>query len=712
MKNIKKYRLFFIVLITIIAFTGCGKKIENKTDEAGIINLENWTAGEDSATVLNGDWDFYWNELLSPEDFNNPELKAEKRTITIPGVWNGMVIDGKKLNENGYATLRTRITNLKTAGEYGIKIPFHFSAYNLFLNGELKATNGKVGTTKKTMVAQTLPQSIYFDIKEGQTEVDLVLQISNFMMNKGGVPAPYKFGTKKQISKISNMAFFYDVFLAASLFIMGLYHIGLYLLRRKEKSPLYFGILCFMVILRTIGLGETMIIRAIPNFNFEIYIKTVFLPFFFGIPIFTKYVGSIFPQESKRKIENTFLILGAIFSVSLFFPARFSADIVLPFEGLCIFMLIYIFYVLIKAMFKRREGAVIAFGAIMLIVSTTVNDILFDNQLINTGYYAPFGVFGFIFAQSFLLSLKFSNAFKSIEQLSDNIIKINDANRRFVPQQFLSFLGHKSIVDIKLGDNVNKKMTVLFADIRSFTSISEEMESSDIFKFLNGLLKRISPIIRENNGFIDKYIGDAIMALFPENPDDAIKSAIAILNELQKFNTERLASGKPPVKIGIGIHTGDLILGTIGEEMRMEGTVISDTVNLASRLEGLSKKYNADIIVSEDVINSLSEENDIHYRFLGNVRVKGKDKTVTIYDVFNADSEEIFNKKHKVKDKFKEAVDHCQQQRYNEAHEILTSILKFYPDDTPSKFYLQKITPMLKDDTHERWDGVATMTTK
>ncbi|MGB7440928.1 MAG: ATP-binding protein, partial [Coleofasciculaceae cyanobacterium] len=202
--------------------------------------------------------------------------------------------------------------------------------------------------------------------------------------------------------------------------------------------------------------------------------------------------------------------------------------------------------------------------------------------------------------------------------------KINVAYRRFVPHEFLEFLDRESIVEVQLGDSVQKEMTIMFSDIRSFTSLSEKMSPQENFDFINEYLKKVSPVIRKNQGFIDKYIGDAIMALFPKTADDALQAAIEIQRQVSIYNSERQAISKPPIAIGIGLHTGSLMLGTIGDEQRMESTVIADAVNLASRFEGLTKVYGAAILISGETLSRLSTPEKYAHRFLGKVKVKGK----------------------------------------------------------------------------------------
>jgi len=208
---------------------------------------------------------------------------------------------------------------------------------------------------------------------------------------------------------------------------------------------------------------------------------------------------------------------------------------------------------------------------------------------------------------------------------------------RFVPHAFLTMIGKPSIVSVELGDNTRKEMTVLFSDIRSFTTLSEKMTPDENFNFINLYLARMGPVIRDNNGFIDKYIGDAIMALF-ENADDAVRCSLAMVDMLAEFNAGRQANGETPIAIGVGLNTGSLMLGTIGEQHRMDGTVISDAVNLGSRIESLTKVYKVGVLLSEFTYARLADPKAYDIRPIDIVVVKGKTRPVTIFEVFDHNS--------------------------------------------------------------------------
>jgi PAS domain S-box-containing protein len=286
------------------------------------------------------------------------------------------------------------------------------------------------------------------------------------------------------------------------------------------------------------------------------------------------------------------------------------------------------------------------------------------------------------------------------------LAKINAAYGRFVPHEFLRFLDKESIEDVKLGDQIQREMTILFADIRSFTSLSENMTPQENFNFLNSYLGQVSPIIRQHHGFIDKYIGDAVMALFPDTVEDALKAAIAIQHKVQEYNQHRHNTGYRPIKVGIGLHTGLLMLGTVGEAERMESTVIADAVNMASRMEGLTKVYGAAIIVSENALFSLQQPDQYHHRFLGRAQVKGKQKPVSIFEIFNGDTEEMIALKVRTHTTFTKGLKYFYKQQFNEAKACFQEVLKHNPEDQAAQLYSKRAAHILKYGVSPDFEGI------
>ena len=289
------------------------------------------------------------------------------------------------------------------------------------------------------------------------------------------------------------------------------------------------------------------------------------------------------------------------------------------------------------------------------------------------------------------LARSFDSMSKQLKQSFETLEELNTAYSRFVPHQFLQFLNKKSIVDVRLGDQVQKEMSILFSDIRSFTTLSESMTPEDNFRFINAYLSRMEPEIIRNDGFIDKYIGDAIMALFGGSADQAVTAGITMLDRLVEYNAHREQDGYIPIHIGIGINTGKLMLGTVGGHNRMDGSVISDAVNLASRIEGLTKNYGVALLISHQTYSRLVNPAAYSIRMVDKVKVKGKSELVTVYEVFDADAEENRQGKLDTLEKFSEALRY-----YYDLHDIETSARLFAeclaqnPHDTVAKIYLDR----------------------
>ncbi|NCS95725.1 MAG: adenylate/guanylate cyclase domain-containing response regulator [Leptospira sp.] len=217
---------------------------------------------------------------------------------------------------------------------------------------------------------------------------------------------------------------------------------------------------------------------------------------------------------------------------------------------------------------------------------------------------------------------------------SENLAKNAEAFFRFVPNQFLELLGFtdSQYSEVQLGHSLEKDLTVLFSDIRGFTSLCELIPTDSIFTLLNEYLSHMAPIIYKHNGFIDSYIGDSIMALF-HNPEEAMEASLEMLKALKVYNDKRIVESGIPIAIGIGINTGTLILGTIGEEKRIQTTVIGDTVNIAARIEGMTKDAGRSLLVSEHTVKLIKDSAKYQFKLVPQQDIRGKVEGIEIYEV-------------------------------------------------------------------------------
>jgi signal transduction histidine kinase/class 3 adenylate cyclase/ActR/RegA family two-component response regulator len=293
-----------------------------------------------------------------------------------------------------------------------------------------------------------------------------------------------------------------------------------------------------------------------------------------------------------------------------------------------------------------------------------------------------------------------------------NLSQTNSAYGRFFPDAFLDFLQKESIVDIQLGNHVSKEMAVMFSDIRSFTALSETMTPQQNFDFVNAYLREVSPKIREHHGFIVKYLGDGMMAVFPNGADDAVKGGIAKLQQVDEYNIDRKNSGSQAIKVGVGVHFGHMMVGIVGEAARMQGDAFSDHVNLASRLESLTKLYGVSLIISENVLDNLTNPEQYQIRFLDRVIVKGKQQPISIYEVLDAETNSTRELKLQTQRDFARGLEHYRHHEFRAAKTCLYQVLAVNPDDKTAALYLDRLNHLIEKGVPENWSGVWTLTQK
>jgi two-component system sensor histidine kinase ChiS len=375
-------------------------------------------------------------------------------------------------------------------------------------------------------------------------------------------------------------------------------------------------------------------------------------------------------------------------------------------------MILYAFSVLARAAYARRPDAWLLWSSFLPVTISATLEIFAQWQVAPVSHWTPWALLLAIGGQMFALSRRFTQAFAAIEAFAERLERTNRAYYRFVPREFLRLLGREDITAIELGDQSQHEMTVLFADVRGFTSLSERMTPRENFTFINTLFGGISPLIREHHGFIDKYMGDGIMALFPRYPDDALKAALAMRQRLDEFNATRVAQQQSPIRMGIGIHVGVLMLGTVGEPQRMDGTVIADTVNAAARLESLTKRYGVMLIVSEPVLHALGDGARDGVRWLGAVRVKGKRDSITLYEVFEGDPAESAQLKRQTRADFETGLQHFKDGEFTLAQQAFTRVLSAHPQDPAALYYRKQSEFYCAHAPPPDWDGIEVLTEK
>ncbi|NEQ75035.1 MAG: response regulator [Okeania sp. SIO2C9] len=322
-------------------------------------------------------------------------------------------------------------------------------------------------------------------------------------------------------------------------------------------------------------------------------------------------------------------------------------------------------------------------------------------------------VMGFQFGANDYLTKPFSKdelltRIKTHIQLS----KITNSYERFVPYEYVKLLSKENILDVKLGDRVSKEMAIFFSDIRSFTTISENMTPQETFAFVNGYLQEVSPEIRDRNGLIIKFIGDAIMAVFLEGADDALQAAIGKLRKLQEYNQTQQAEGLPQIQVGIGIHVGFIMVGIVGEPNRMSGDALSDHVNLTARLESLTKYYGVSLLISESAFQGLKDTEKYQIRFLDRASVKGRHKAINVYEVLDGEIDYVRELKLKTQADFALGVEFYRLGDFVTAKDYFEKVLAVNSSDKTAQLYLERIDKLTVTGVPKNWDGVWAFTQK
>jgi len=284
--------------------------------------------------------------------------------------------------------------------------------------------------------------------------------------------------------------------------------------------------------------------------------------------------------------------------------------------------------------------------------------------------------------------------------------QLNIAYGRYLPGAFLNLLEKRRVIDFKLGDMTEKEMTIMFSDIRSYTSLSETMTPSDNFRFQVRYLSMIGIELNKNHGFPVQYYGDGIVAMFPGDPDNALAASIDMHKRVENYSKDRKSKKRREIRIGVGMHTGKIIMGIRGDQWRWEGGIVGDSVNLASRIEGLTKFFGTSTLISDDTYDKIKNKDKFNIRFLGRVKVKGKDTPVGLYELMDGLPAEEFQHRMASHNDFNNALMLYYSKDFIKALEIFNEIINKDSNDFPAHHYIDLCKLFIKEGVPDDWDGV------
>ena len=632
--------IFSLFLFTEQTFASSKKANRNKTFQ---------TLGEG--------WEFYLEktpeQTFALADSNTPS----DFTVSVPHHWNLEVAHTGSTNINTFGCYRYTLSGLDPSTEYAIHMkesPGTSSAF--YINRELLTQTGDPFAMTKPEFNQnprhynhsyskSIPLYCEF-MPDSRGNAEIVVLVSNYYYRKGGLWDTVYLGTAKSIWRYNILSMVFYCIVIGSLVFTGLLNLFQFALNKKRKEYFFLGLasLAFAVRIGTAGYCSLGII--LPSLYAELKIKLELLAIWV-VPIsILQIIFLIYPSNNRtvvfkflkeKYLRYTLITIALLTGItSLAVPAYYSNRLVPFLQLLLIIFSVYVIIFSVSNLIKRKRYSLYNFLSFFTIAIGGIIDIIHTHSKETIPIPTlPFFILAYVIVQIIMFAAIQNDIYKETIKASDDLTKLNEAYLRFVPKEFLRLLNKESIIKTKLGDYSNIEMTIMFSKVSIVpTNKQQEVSLDENFLLFGEYLKAVSPVIKKYDGFVSKFLSGGFMALFPNSELDAIRAALEIKDTIKKFNESESCANHTVIP-WMGIHYGKMIIGTIGEENRLDDTVISDTVNTASRIETVCEQVHKNIIISEAIHKRLQQEKtgSIQFNPLDVIYVKGKEKPLQLFDV-------------------------------------------------------------------------------
>lgn len=460
---------YFCLALVSFCFTNA---FADTTVQDGILDLRDKDLSELTNIKLDGEWDFYWMQLLYSNDFvKNPNLVKEKTIV--PGDWNEKTVDKQKFSYIGYATYRSIIL-LDTCGQkLAIKISNLSSASRLYVDGNLLFEAGKVGTNKSASAPGYKP-GVYSFVPVSDT-VEIIFQISNFHHARGGYWYNYtRFGTEENIRKADHNRTNFNFFLVGALLLFSVFMITIFIQNSTFAYTIYFSFVCIAIAIRSLVIDDILILEVFPHIPWHLIIRLDYFTMPFGIIAFLLFFLQYFPKEFNKIVLKSLIIYGVILIVFLFVtPTIVFTKFINAYLIHFFISLVYVVFVIIKAFIKKREGALVFLIGLSVVLYAFTNDLLYNKEIINTGYKASFGFMGFFAVMIYMVSSKYCRNYSKTVSLSKNLEILNNQLEQRVTDRTKKIEEQNSLLNEqkneieKINETKDKFFAILAHDLRN-----------------------------------------------------------------------------------------------------------------------------------------------------------------------------------------------------------------------------------------------------
>lgn len=551
----KKKLMFIFVFVAILILQIVGSVFSNKATQlqppkpvAGVLDLSNWSFQENGIVSLKGQWSFYFNQFLTHEDFQKG-VDVQPTLIAIPSTLKSMELSKPIVGNKFYGTMRLVIKLPDKTKAYGLRTDIVLTSFKLFIDGKLDGEVGKTGMNRENSEPRYKLLNTYFNPQSN--EVELIYNTSDFYTGDCSIVAP-RLGLASQISKEGQLGLGRDLFLFGMLLIMGIYHLGLFIMRPKDWAPLYFSVFCLLFALRMLLVGERFLPSLI-DLDFFVHTKMGYLCVFLGFSALCGFLYYALDGLFAKWFIQVSTALGLIFGIlSLVLPCNLEDKLLIIYS---IFGFVLICYAIVRLFVGVLTGY--PFASVILLsfaylAVTFVNDLIYQVTLANKTSLIPLGVAIFTFAQAYTLSARFSNAFTRAEQLSvenqsilSELKHVNVNLESIVTERtvdlkkalgemdlmsktdYLTKLPNRRLMLQKMDELIEEKKDFFIAlvDIDFFKDVNDTFghESGDV------VLKKISEVMNStvgSHGTVGRWGGEEfLIVLMNDQPETILKKS-------------------------------------------------------------------------------------------------------------------------------------------------------------------------------------------
>ncbi|MFD0696331.1 ATP-binding protein [Paenibacillus sp. GCM10027628] len=388
----------------------------------GVLDLSQLDLNKDGPIRLNGSWTLHWHQLLTDESGEKPTF-AE-----VPGEWRSSGLPGR-----GYATYRLTVHTQADAGTLALQIPAIAPAYRILIDGRVIAETGVVASERAAVRAAYLPQTVSFN-PPGQS-FDIFIQVANELYPQGGIWFSLTLGTEQSMVALKKRTEIIDISVFGGCALLGLYQLALFMMRRSERSNLYFGICCILGAVRIGSVGGMYITHLYPHTDIRLLIMLEYLTYYGGITAALLFVRQLYPNEFQSAVIKTIVWVGCAFiGTVVLFPAEWYTQFIDIFKYVSLVSLAYILYGFAMACWRRREGASLQLSGWLIFGAAALHDILYSNSIITWWdlQLVPYGFSLLVFIEAMELARRFTNAYHIIGHMSDQLIASNRMKDEFL----------------------------------------------------------------------------------------------------------------------------------------------------------------------------------------------------------------------------------------------------------------------------------------